>query len=47
MYTNITIVIIKTPIVHIQLMFNYNNLPITNGSTCCPAVLYHGGRPAV
>ena len=22
-------------------------LPITNGSTCCPAELYHGGRPAV
>lgn len=23
------------------------NKPITNGSTCCPAQLYHGGRPAV
>lgn len=23
------------------------NLPITNGSTCWPAQLYHGGRPAV
>lgn len=22
-------------------------LPITNGSTCWPAQLYHGGRPAV
>lgn len=21
--------------------------PITKGSTCCPAVLYHGGLPAV
>jgi len=24
-----------------------DNSPITKGSTCCPAVLYHGGRPAV
>lgn len=24
-----------------------NLIPITNGSTCWPAQLYHGGRPAV
>lgn len=34
---------------YIIIIINYhkNNLPITNGSTCCPAVLYHGGLPAV
>lgn len=25
----------------------YEYIPITKGSTFCPSLLYHGGRPAV